>query len=92
MLPSGAGPPGPLQTGAGTSAGFASIGPRGRTCTCVSPLRRRGPKLLFAVLPAMRAPVRLTLREAQSCAIYALRAPSATRRDNANISKEFANS
>lgn len=36
----------PLQTGAGTSAGFTSPSPRGRICTCVDPLRRRRPELL----------------------------------------------
>ena len=46
MLPSGAWPPNPLQTGAGTSSGFASESPRGRICTCVDPLRRRRPELL----------------------------------------------
>ena len=46
MLPSGAEPPNPLQTGAGTSSGFASESPRGRICTCVDPLRRRRPELL----------------------------------------------
>lgn len=46
MLPSGDLPPDPLQTGAGTSAGFASESPRGRNCTCVDPLRRRRPELL----------------------------------------------
>ncbi len=44
--PSGAGPPKPLQTGAGASSGFASESPRGRICTCVDPLRRRRPELL----------------------------------------------
>jgi hypothetical protein len=80
MLPSGAWPPNPLQTGAGASAGFASESPRGRICTCVDPLRRRRPELLFAVPPAARAPARLTLRCASGFAISALRAPSATRR------------
>lgn len=46
MLPSGALPPSPLQTGAGASSGFASESPRGRICTCVDPLRRRRPELL----------------------------------------------
>lgn len=46
MLPSGAGPPKPLQTGAGASAGLASESLRGRTRTCVDPLRRRRPDLL----------------------------------------------
>lgn len=46
ILPSGALPPSPLQTGAGASAGFASESPRGRICTCVDPLRRRRPELL----------------------------------------------
>ena len=46
MLPSGAWPPNPLQTGAGASSGFASESPRGRICTCVDPLRRRRPELL----------------------------------------------
>jgi hypothetical protein len=46
MLPSGAGPPNPRQTGAGTLSGFASESPRGRTCTCVDPLRRRRHELL----------------------------------------------
>jgi hypothetical protein len=46
MLPSGAQPPNPLQTGAGASSGFASESPRGRICTCVDPLRRRRPELL----------------------------------------------
>lgn len=46
MLPSGARPPGPVQTGAGASAGFASESPPGRICTCVDPLRRRRPELL----------------------------------------------
>lgn len=41
-----AGPPDPLQTGAGTSAGFASQSPPGRICTCVDPLRGRRPELL----------------------------------------------
>jgi len=51
MLPNGARPPNPLQTGAGASSGFASESPRGRICrfdklkvpslprdTCVEPL------------------------------------------------------
>ena len=46
MLPSGAGPPKPLQTGAGASSGFASESPRGRICTCVDPLKRRRSELL----------------------------------------------
>ena len=46
MLPSGAWPPNPLQTGAGALSGFASESPRGRNCTCVDPLRRRRPELL----------------------------------------------
>lgn len=45
-LLSGLRPPNPLQTGAGTSASFASESPRGRICTCVGPLRRRRPELL----------------------------------------------
>ena len=39
----------------------ASESPPGRNCTCVDPLRRRRPELLFAVPPASRAPARLTL-------------------------------
>ncbi len=46
MLPSGAGPPKPLQTGAGALTGFPSESPRDRICTCVDPLRRRRPELL----------------------------------------------
>lgn len=46
MLPSERTSPDPLQTGAGTSAGFASESLRGRICTCVDPLRRRRPELL----------------------------------------------
>ncbi len=45
-LLSGLKPPNPLQTGAGTSASFASESPCGRICICVGPLRRRRPELL----------------------------------------------
>ena len=46
MLPSGAWPPNPLQTGAGALSGFDSESPRDRICTCVDPLRKRRPELL----------------------------------------------
>ena len=46
MLPIPRGGTSPLQTVAGALAGSASIGLRGRICTCVDPFRRRRPKLL----------------------------------------------